>query len=178
MSSRAGMPHLGMACVRGAEAFCASRPRACAAAHRLAVCRKKMFALLDLCVSSLCRGHANLLCIVPILTDDPRRESGCKCFTSFLHCIKFRICRTPHSLGAISGPNNDWSFCNSLLGLSNIFHGRWPTSARADIAQTILWLIIRRWGLAPVALRGLGGEVSVNTLCPASHVDGLPRPNK
>ena len=33
------------------------------------------FALLDLCVSSLRRGHANLLCIVPILTDDPRRES-------------------------------------------------------------------------------------------------------
>ena len=29
----------------------------------------------DLCVSSLRRGHANLLCIVPILTDDPRRES-------------------------------------------------------------------------------------------------------
>ena len=27
------------------------------------------------CVSSLRRGHANLLCIVPILTDDPRRES-------------------------------------------------------------------------------------------------------
>ena len=36
----------------------------------------------------------------------------------------------------------------------------------------------RCWGLAPVALRGRGGEVSVNTLCPASHVDGLPRPNK
>ena len=35
-----------------------------------------MFTLLDLCVSSLRRGHANLLCIVPILTDDPRRESG------------------------------------------------------------------------------------------------------
>ena len=32
--------------------------------------------LLDLCVSSLRRGHANLLCIVPILTDDPRRESA------------------------------------------------------------------------------------------------------
>ena len=38
--------------------------------------RKKLFTLLDLCVSSLRRGHANLLCIVPILTDDPRRESG------------------------------------------------------------------------------------------------------
>ena len=30
---------------------------------------------LDLCVSSLRKGHANLLCIVPNLTDDPRRES-------------------------------------------------------------------------------------------------------
>ena len=28
-------------------------------------------------MSSLRRGHANLLCIVPILTDDPRRESEC-----------------------------------------------------------------------------------------------------
>ena len=31
--------------------------------------------LLDLFMSSLRRGHANLLCIVQILTDDPRRES-------------------------------------------------------------------------------------------------------
>ena len=38
---------------------------------------KKLVSLLDLCVSSLRRGHANLLCIVPILTDDPRRESKC-----------------------------------------------------------------------------------------------------
>ena len=37
---------------------------------------KKLVTLLDLCVSSLRRGHANLLCIVPILTDDPRRESN------------------------------------------------------------------------------------------------------
>ena len=40
-----------------------------------AMSRKKLCTLLDLCVSSLRRGHANLLCIVPILTDDPRRES-------------------------------------------------------------------------------------------------------
>ena len=37
---------------------------------------KKLGTLLDLCVSSLRRGHANLLCIVPILSDDPRRESN------------------------------------------------------------------------------------------------------
>ena len=43
----------------------------------------KLFTLLDLCVSSLRRGHANLLCIVPILTDDPRRESNMiVCFAS------------------------------------------------------------------------------------------------
>ena len=36
---------------------------------------KELFTLVGLCVSSLRRGHANLLCIVPILTDDPRRES-------------------------------------------------------------------------------------------------------
>ena len=44
-------------------------------AWRFAPCLKKLVTLLDLCVSSLRRGHANLLCIVPILTDDPRRES-------------------------------------------------------------------------------------------------------
>ena len=37
--------------------------------------KKKSVTLLDLCVSSLRRGRANLLCIVPILTDDLRRES-------------------------------------------------------------------------------------------------------
>jgi hypothetical protein len=31
---------------------------------------------LDLCVSSLRRGHANLLCIVPILSDFVRRQNG------------------------------------------------------------------------------------------------------
>ena len=35
----------------------------------------KLFTLLDVCVSCLRRGHANLLCIVPMSTDDPRRES-------------------------------------------------------------------------------------------------------
>ena len=40
----------------------------------------KLFTLLDLCVLSLRRGHANLLCIVPTLTDDPRREPINLCF--------------------------------------------------------------------------------------------------
>ena len=34
-----------------------------------------MFTILDLRVSSLRRGHANLLCVVPILTDDPMISS-------------------------------------------------------------------------------------------------------
>ena len=36
---------------------------------------EKLFTLLELCVPSLRRGHATLLWIVPILTDDPRRGS-------------------------------------------------------------------------------------------------------
>ena len=34
-----------------------------------------VLALLDLCVSSLRRGHTNIICIVQMLTDDPRKES-------------------------------------------------------------------------------------------------------
>ena len=33
-----------------------------------------MLTLLDVYVSSLRRGRANILCIVPMLVDDPRRE--------------------------------------------------------------------------------------------------------
>ena len=47
-----------------------------------------MFTLLDLCVSSLRRGHANLLCIVPILTDDPRRESN---YTKITVCLRLSV---------------------------------------------------------------------------------------
>ena len=36
---------------------------------------KYMFTLLDVRVSSLHRSHVNLLCLVPSVTDDPRRES-------------------------------------------------------------------------------------------------------
>ena len=35
---------------------------------------KQLFTLLDSCVSSLRRGHGNLLCIIPSLPDDPRRD--------------------------------------------------------------------------------------------------------
>ena len=61
----------------------------------------KLFTLLDLCVSSLRRGHANLLCIVPILTDDPRRES-IKSYTMII-----LICDlTKHIMFMLISPNN------------------------------------------------------------------------
>ena len=58
-----------------ARAIAPRSPWARYCAQRARDLSKKLFTLLDLCVSSLRRGHANLLCIVPILTDDPRRES-------------------------------------------------------------------------------------------------------
>ena len=58
-------------------------------------------------MSSLRRGHANLLCIVPILTDDPRRESR-KSHSSLLHsqclaeahthCERADPCTVKHAL--------------------------------------------------------------------------------
>ena len=36
---------------------------------------KKLVILPDMRASSLRRGHANLLCVVPILSDDPQRKS-------------------------------------------------------------------------------------------------------
>ena len=47
---------------------------------------KKLVTLLDLCVSFLRRGHTNLLCIVPILSDDPRKVSD---LLSNLFIIRF-----------------------------------------------------------------------------------------
>ena len=61
-----------------------TRPRGRAPSSRPS---NALFTLLDLCVSSSRRGHANLLCIVPILTDDPWRES----FPSF-KCMIIVIC--------------------------------------------------------------------------------------
>ena len=47
---------------------------------------KKLETHLDLCMSSLRRGNANLLCIVPVCSDDPRRESGRWCI-SYVHVV-------------------------------------------------------------------------------------------
>jgi len=41
---------------------------------------KKFGPFLDLCVSSLRRGHANLLCIVPILSDVSEETNISLCF--------------------------------------------------------------------------------------------------
>ena len=73
---------------------------------RSAKTKKKMLTLIDLCVSSLRRGHANLLCIVPLLTGDPRRESSMKmwraearpvaaCRSFRRHCVCSRSGRPP-----------------------------------------------------------------------------------
>ena len=76
----AGLPGPARACagLPGPARSCPGLPRptrACPGLPEPPNLNKELFTLLDLCVSSLRRGHANLLCIVPILTDDPRRES-------------------------------------------------------------------------------------------------------
>ena len=83
-----------------------SMPVASAQRTRRVNLAKKMYTLFDLCVSSLRRGHANLLCIVPLLTGDPRRESSMKmwraearpvaaCRSFRRHCVCSRSGRPP-----------------------------------------------------------------------------------
>ena len=49
--------------------------------------KKKFGPFLDLCVSSLRRGHANLLCIVPILSDVPEGTSSSANWSYINACI-------------------------------------------------------------------------------------------
>ena len=58
--------------------------------------------LLDVCVSSLRGGHTNIICIVPISTDDPRRESKICCATSSCGMPRHRVHRICHVLCYLS----------------------------------------------------------------------------
>ena len=59
---------------RGVFAWCGASSAVRSTDQLARQCNKSAI-LLDLCVSSLRRGHANLLCIVPIFTDDHRSGS-------------------------------------------------------------------------------------------------------
>ena len=61
--------------------------RACTKQKTSLPLHKKLGTLLDLCVSSLRKGNASLLCIIPILSDDPRRESGKSCIR-YAHIVQ------------------------------------------------------------------------------------------
>ena len=57
----------------------------------------KLGTLLDLCVSSLRRGHANIICMVPILLDDPRRESKETLLTTCPHKHTLNCTKRTHN---------------------------------------------------------------------------------
>ena len=49
--------------------------------------KKKIGPFLDLCVSFLCRGHANFLCIVLILSDVPEGTNLCFYKVLYIGCV-------------------------------------------------------------------------------------------
>ena len=126
---------------------------------------KKLFTLLDLCVSSLRRGHANLLCIVPILTDDPRRES--ENIQSWL---------AGDSCASEMQDELDGSRIYLIVShptLESDAHLVWsPQGACVGHASPILAGGFR----FPVALDD-GKEVWGNSTCPANCAEGLPQPS-
>jgi len=119
---------------------------------------KELFTLLDLCASSLRRGHANLLCIVPILTDDPRRESE-------------------HVLANKRGANSIPILRDQLI--SSVF----VSTDHAFRAIYNKWLNLKincvNWGGQTLCVPQGGKIVGVpwTVVCPVRHVDGLPLPN-
>ena len=114
---------------------------------------KKISTLLDLCVSSLRRGHANLLCIVPILTDDPRRESNCR-GSGILRNISCR--RRPYRVectGSLSTSEVKQRRARLVLGWGTAWGDPWVLSAffvflfhplaRCEFSWFLLWKTLR-----------------------------------
>ena len=123
--------------------------RRCAEPH------KQLFTLLDLCVSSLRRGHANLLCIVPILTDDPRRESNCRgsCILRNIDCLRrpYRV----ECTGSLSTSEVKQRRARLVLGWGTAWEDPWVLSAfvfllhtlaRCEFSGFLLWNTLRNAG--------------------------------
>ena len=85
-------------------------PDACSHAMALVSC----VMLLDLSASSLRRGHANLLCIVPSLMDDPRRESNA--IALIYVCVRVCAC----AWGAHAGAQASASAANWLRDILSV----------------------------------------------------------
>ena len=130
-------------CLR--QAFCTPWANTCLSAPLRDQClafaetpkSKKISTLLDLCVSSLRRGHANLLCIVPILTDDPRRESNCR-GRCMLRSIAYR--RRPYRVectGSLSTSEVKQRRARLVLGWGTAWEDPWVLSAFDFLFRTL-----------------------------------------
>ena len=75
------------------------------------------YTLLDLCVPSLRRGHANLLCIVPILTDDPRRKPAFCCECHIVCSISFLVQALKQCMVTVAVVIVSWSYDDILVVL-------------------------------------------------------------
>ena len=86
--------------------------------------QKKFGPFLDLCVSSLRRGHANLLCIVPILSDVPEgtKPMASSAIDIALHYFFTFVCGTPfkHSLSLYHIKTSISCTFTIFFGISNI----------------------------------------------------------
>ena len=113
---------------------------------------KELFTLLDLCVSSLRRGHANLLCIVPILTDEPRRESNCATVRTWCAPSALAMHRAVFKRLGQGAPAGDVARAHSIS------QARSPNVARATKVQSCsLGHQLRKPDVASATLRAAMG---------------------
>ena len=103
-------------------------------------------------------GHANLLCIVPILTDDPRRESE-------------------HVLANKRGANSITILRAQLI--SSVLVSTDHTFRAIENEWLNLKIKCVNWGGQTLCVPQGGKIVGVRwtVVCPVRHVDGLPLPN-
>ena len=96
------------------------------------ICFVVLFTLLDLCVSSLCRGYANTLCIASILTDDPRRTAA----LVLLYCYWYHLLLFCCSPNCISNSPSDQAHSATNFGKGYI-----PSCPRAAALASLYYIV-------------------------------------
>lgn len=101
--------------------------------------------LLDLCVSSLRRGHANLLCIVPIFTDDHRSGSYSLHAATSYKCLHWPCLPEPNS----AAKDQTYSITNAMTTLRMKCTQHDTRKARryqrTPAATTYIHIRMKRW---------------------------------
>jgi len=96
-------------------------------------CQKNLQPFLDLCVSSLREGHANLLCIVPILTDVTEVTLDTPNLFVYIHGIYVTVASMGHTIW-----QQIFTARSTSLAQQTIISSTWVVAAPLNLSREIL----------------------------------------